>query len=195
MFPWLQDGTQEDGDGAGRAREIVWQSPDGMMEVGLIAGFPRGHVSRRLQYSCLGSRLLTLSDIEGLTAALQLQEAQEDPLPLLLVADCPGFEAVSDADGQALALAAGRLRNRLQARKQAGGKIWSYIHTVSVGGVYLMHGLAAQRRAGDPATRFHDTVLSQPPVAMSQVLARGLVDALVPVEDAESWFRAELHGD
>jgi hypothetical protein len=165
----------------------LWQSADGRMAAGrLTLG------AGEILYSHLGNRLVTLADIQALAEVLETHPAPG--VPLLLLSNCPGFEADPQAEARGLVLEAGRYRALQQARKQAGGLILSYVWEIGVGGTYLMHGLAAQYRAGDPDARFHDTLPSRPAVPMNQVLARGLVDSLVSPTGLAGWLEVLTAG-
>jgi hypothetical protein len=165
-------------------RSPVRQSEDGLMEAGtaLFSGIP-------LQYSLLGGRLLTLEDIEGLLGFFR----QLDPArPLLLISSCPGFSATSEEEAEGLVFQAGELRRCQQVFKQHGGRMVSVLHRMAVGGVYLMHGLSAQRRLALEDTVFHDTVPSRLPVPLHQALERGLLDEIVPAEHLRIRLKALL---
>lgn len=167
-----------------KKRESFWESPDGLTEAGTAA-----LNGLALQYSSLGNRLVTLGDIQGLLGFFrQLDTAK----PLLLLSCCPGFSASPEEEAEGLVFEAGKLRACQQEFRQNGGLIVSIAESNCVGGVYLMHGLSAQRRLIIEGTVFHDTVPSRPPVSLEQVLARGLVDAILPSADPGRLLEAEI---
>lgn len=162
----------------------TWQSPDGMMETGLCT------VGRHsIYYASLGNRPVSLADIK---ACILFMESLTQPYPLLLMSNCPGFELSPTAEAQGLVFFAGHYRALQQQHRQAGRLIISYAYRMAVGGTYLMHGLSASIKALAPDTVFHDTVSSRPPVPIAQVIARGLADEAVTIEDFPIWLEKHL---
>jgi hypothetical protein len=161
-----------------------WQSPDHLVEAGeaSLNGFTYA-------YASLGPRPIGVSDVKLLIHVLK---SLPERLPLVLLSCCPGFTLSSTEETQGLVFYAGAYRALQQQRKANGGLILSYAAQVAVGGIYLMHGLAAQRRAAAEGTVFYDTVPSRPAVALAQAQARGLLDAIIPPSALESWITAEL---
>lgn len=168
-------------------RSILWQSPDGLMEAGLYQS-----KTIPFYYASLGNRPVQLTDIQGFIYFLQDSLNTAHAHPLLLLSCCPGFAASQEEEAQGLVIYAGQYRALQQRYKEAKGPILSYIYQVAVGGTYLMHGLSATHKAADPATVFHDTVPSRPPVALSDVLSRGLVDTTCPQADWMRWLESHL---
>jgi hypothetical protein len=169
-------------------RRKHWQSPDGMVEAGeaQVGDFTYAYLN-------LGPRLASCADIQAL---IQFLKETSTARPLLLLSSCPGFELSLSEEAEGLVFYAGAYRALLQERKASGGLILSYIEQIAVGGVYLMHGLAAQHRAAAEGTLFYDTVPSRPPVTLAQAQARGLLDQIIPQHLLESWLLAavEQHG-
>lgn len=167
--------------------ETVWHSEDGAMHT----GFGRAG-ERPFAWCALERRAVTLGDVRRLCAFMQ--ELIDGPLgrPLLLYSSSSGFETNPEAEAQGLVFAAGRLRALYETYKHSHGPVLSVLDELAVGGVYLMHGLNAHIRVATPGTRFYDTVPTEEPVPLAQVLKRGLIDDLVPARALPGWLETTL---
>jgi acetyl-CoA carboxylase beta subunit len=130
-----------------------------------------------------------LQDIIGL---IGFMGSLKQGYPLLLLSACPGFVMCHHEEADGLVFYAGQYRALQQQQKQNGRLTLSMIRNIAVGGTYLMHGLVAQNRIAMPGTQFYDTVRTRSPVPLAQVLARGLIDAIVPEEQLSDWLYQTL---
>lgn len=133
-------------DGILTLREICWQSPDQLVNLGMadIEGV-------EVVYSWLGDRFMRHEDVAGLQVQFaslmqKLSEKSGSLPPLLLLSNCPGFDPQTIMPETAFK--AGAYRNAQQQWRDTGAKLISVALGQLVGGTYLMHGLSAPVRLG-----------------------------------------------
>lgn len=128
-----------------------WASPDALVRAG------EAQLNNKpVWYAWMGKRPVSLSDIDGL---LRFMKERVIPTkkkkPLLLLSNCPGFAPDVLAEERGLVFFVGHYRRCQQEWRDAGNTIISAIDDVAVGGVYLIHGMAASTRLATPQTRFY----------------------------------------
>lgn len=163
----------------------VWQRNDTQTQAGTAVC-----ACQPVLYVSLGTGTVGAADLKSLTSAVRRLDEAPLTKPLLLGSECSGFEAGnSDIENAEVALWAGQFRRVLDETREKGRLLVSVTATVSVGGVFLMQALAANRRAAMVGTRFYDTVPLRDPVPLEAVCQAGLLDAVVTPEALSAWLK------